>query len=75
MVLPTGAITGLFLALAAIQFVVMGETPASSYTTALQQLVLLSYVCLILVGLENVIICRFPHFLWLPLLLLLIFVS
>ncbi|KAI8468377.1 MAG: hypothetical protein J3K34DRAFT_523004 [Monoraphidium minutum] len=49
-----GAVTGLFLALAAIQFVITGSTPASSYVTALQGLVLASYVTLILVGLENV---------------------
>ncbi len=49
-----GAITGLFLALAAIQFVITGMTPASSYVTSMQQLVLTSYICLILVGLENV---------------------
>lgn len=51
-----GAITALFLALAAIQFVVSDGMPASSYVTAQQQLVLLSYVILILVGLENVLI-------------------
>ncbi len=50
------AVTGLFLALAAIQFVVDQNTPSSSYVTALQQLVLASYVCLILVGIENVVI-------------------
>ncbi len=48
--------TALFLALAAIQFVIMGLTPASSYITALMQLVLMSYVCLVLVALENLLI-------------------
>jgi len=51
-----GAVTGLFLALAAIQFVITGMTPASSYVTAMQQLVLTSYVTLIVVGLENVLL-------------------
>ena len=46
-----GAVTALFLALAAIQFVITGDTPASSYITALQQLVLMSYCCLILASL------------------------
>jgi len=49
-----GAVTALFLALAAIQFVLTDQTPASSYVTAMQQLVLTSYVCLLLVGIENV---------------------
>ncbi len=48
--------TALFLALAAIQFVIMSMTPASSYITAMQQLVLMSYVCLVLVALENLVI-------------------
>lgn len=53
-----GALTGLFLALAAIQFVVADKMPSSSYTTALQQLVLASYCCIILVGIENLLIWR-----------------
>jgi hypothetical protein len=44
------AVSALFLALAAIQFVITDHTPASSYVTALQQLVLMSYCCLILVS-------------------------
>ena len=51
-----GAVTALFLALAAIQFVVQDGVPASSYVTSQQALILLSYVCLIAVGLENVAI-------------------
>jgi hypothetical protein len=46
----------LFLALAAIQFVVDQDVPASSYITPLQQLTLTSYLSLILVGFECVII-------------------
>ena len=48
--------TALFLALAAIQFVIMSLTPASSYITALMQLVLMSYICLVLVAAENLLI-------------------
>jgi hypothetical protein len=46
----------LFLALAAIQFVVDQDVPASSYITPLQQITLASYLSLILVGLECVLI-------------------
>jgi hypothetical protein len=46
----------LFLALAAIQFVIDSGMPSSSYVTALQQLTLVSYLFLVLVGLENIII-------------------
>lgn len=51
-----GSIVALFLALAAIQFVVDSDVPSSSYITPLQQLTLASYLSLILVGLECVII-------------------
>jgi len=51
-----GAITALFLALAAIQFVLTDQTPASSYITAMQHLVLCSYLCLLLVGAETVVL-------------------
>ena len=43
----------LFLALAAIQFVVAQEMPASSYITALGQLIIASYFVLFFVGLES----------------------
>ena len=46
----------LFLALAAIQFVVDSGMPSSSYVTSLQQLTLVSYLFLVLVGLENIVI-------------------
>ncbi|WIA38828.1 hypothetical protein OEZ86_002108 [Tetradesmus obliquus] len=49
-----GSIVALFLALAAIQFVVDSDVPSSSYVTPLQQLTLASYLSLILVGLECV---------------------
>jgi hypothetical protein len=51
-----GSIVALFLALAAIQFVVDQDVPASSYITPLQQLTLTSYLSLILVGFECVVI-------------------
>jgi hypothetical protein len=54
--MPAGSIVALFLALAAIQFVVDQDVPASSYITPLQQLTLTSYLSLILVGFECVII-------------------
>jgi hypothetical protein len=53
---PAGSIVALFLALAAIQFVVDSDVPSSSYVTPLQQLTLASYLSLILVGLECVVI-------------------
>lgn len=43
----------LFLALAAIQFVVAQNMPASSYITALGQLILASYFVLFFVGVES----------------------
>lgn len=51
-----GSIVALFLALAAIQFVIDSDVPSSSYITPLQQLTLASYLSLILVGVECVII-------------------
>jgi hypothetical protein len=51
-----GSIVALFLALAAIQFVVDSDVPSSSYITPLQQLTLASYLSLILVGMECVLI-------------------
>ena len=54
--LCAGAVVTLFLALAAIQFVVDSDMPASSYVTSLQQLTLVSYLFLVLVGLENIVI-------------------
>lgn len=51
-----GAIVALFLALAAIQFVVDGDLPSSSYVTPLAQLTLASYVSLLTVGLLCVLI-------------------
>lgn len=42
----------LFLALAAIQFVVDSNVPSSSFLTPLQQLTLCSYLSLILIGVE-----------------------
>ncbi|WIA37302.1 hypothetical protein OEZ86_014240 [Tetradesmus obliquus] len=53
-----GSIVALFLALAAIQFVVDSNTPSASFLTPLQQLTLASYICLILTGLESVVIWR-----------------
>ena len=53
-----GSIVALFLALAAIQFVVDSNTPSASFLTPLQQLTLASYICLILIGLESVVIWR-----------------
>ncbi|GBF94477.1 hypothetical protein Rsub_07011 [Raphidocelis subcapitata] len=50
------AIVALFLALAAIQFVVDTDMPSSSYTTAAQQLTLCSYVTLIMIGAVSVFI-------------------
>ena len=43
----------LFLALAAIQFVVAQNMPASSYITALGQLILASYLALFFAGIES----------------------
>ncbi|KAF8059117.1 hypothetical protein HT031_005289 [Scenedesmus sp. PABB004] len=51
-----GSIVALFLALAAIQFVVDSDVPSSSYIMPLQQLTLASYLSLILVGAECVAI-------------------
>lgn len=48
-----GAVVALFLALAAIQFVVAANMPASSYITALGHLILASYIILFLVGVES----------------------
>jgi hypothetical protein len=48
----------LFLALAAIQFVVDSNTPSASFLTPLQQLTLASYLCLILTGFECMCIWR-----------------
>jgi hypothetical protein len=48
----------LFLALAAIQFVVDANTPSASFLTPLQQLTLASYLCLILIGVECMVIWR-----------------
>jgi hypothetical protein len=46
----------LFLALAAIQFVVDNDLPQSSYVTPFQQLTVTSYATLLLVGAECVLI-------------------
>ncbi|KAI8474418.1 MAG: hypothetical protein J3K34DRAFT_456774 [Monoraphidium minutum] len=51
-----GAVVALFLALAAIQFVIDSDLPSSSYITAMQMLTLASYFSLVLIGLENILI-------------------
>lgn len=49
-------VVALFLALAAIQFVIDSASPASSYTTPMQQLTAASYATLLLLGLECLVI-------------------
>ena len=49
----------LFLALAAIQFVVAQNLPASSYVTPLGQLIVASYFTLFLAALESLLVFNF----------------
>ena len=52
----------LFLALAAIQFVVAQNMPASSYITALGQLILASYLVLFFAGIESLVAYKLAYF-------------
>lgn len=53
----------LFLALTAVQFVVIGQIPTSSYVVPTQQLVLTTYIFLFLLAIESIavfhIVCRY----------------
>lgn len=46
----------LFLALTAIQFVLAGETPQSSYVQPLQQVILITYLCFALTAIESIMV-------------------
>lgn len=52
----TGAVVALFLALTAVQFVVSQSMPASSYVTAMGELIIFSYVILIFDGMETILV-------------------
>ena len=52
----TGAIVALFLAAAAVQFVVAGSMPASTYVTSLGVLIIFSYFVLLFDGMESVLV-------------------
>ncbi|KAL4451548.1 hypothetical protein ABPG75_007210 [Micractinium tetrahymenae] len=51
-----GVIVTLFLAMAAIQFVIQEHQPASSYILPTQQLVVATYVLLVLVEIESILV-------------------
>lgn len=51
-----GAVVALFLALTAVHFVVSQHMPASSYVTAMGELIIFSYVVLIVDGIETILV-------------------
>lgn len=57
-----GIVVALFLALAAIQIVIDGDLPSSTYLTAMQYVTVASYLVLILIATESLVICYIARY-------------